>query len=634
MDIIKNINKSNNAIWTILPKLSISDLENIIKLSADSYYNTGISLVTDTIYDILVTRLETLNPTSKILKKTGSTIKGKKVKLPYWMGSMDKIKTEEKVLNNWLVNHTGPYLISDKLDGISCLIIVDTNIKLYTRGDGEYGQDITHLLKLINIKIPKIDMKVAIRGELIMSKQNFNKYSSIMANARNMVSGIVNSKPSSVNLTYAKDVDFIAYEIIDPNYIPLNQMTIMNKLGFNVVNYKVYNSINLEKLNTILKKNKSVSLYEIDGIIITNNVTYTRNKSGNPDYSFAFKGVTETCNTEVIDVLWKPAKDGHIIPRIHFKKVKLSGVDIEYTAGFNAKFINDNLIGPGAIITITRSGDTIPYITGIVTPAKKPALPKNLDYEWDDSEVNLVLTKPNNNADVIISRITKFVRDLGIENMSEGIVTKIYNAGYDTIPAIIQLTKDELVEIDGFQDTLAEKIINNMADKLKQLDLLTLMVASNSFGRGFGSRKIKPILNVYPDIVDLYTPHFSKKWIDAIIEIDGYDMITATKFIENLTDFQEFYNEIKKIISVKPYKKVTNSNQIFKDQIIVFTGFRNKDWIPIIEANGGKVSTSVSRNTTLLVYADGDEGSSKYLAGKKLGITMMTKQAFSTKYGL
>ena len=144
----------------------------------------------------------------------------------------------------------------------------------------------------------------------------------------------------------------------------------------------------------------------------------------------------------------------------------------------------------------------------------------------------------------------------------------------------------------------------------------------------------KKILEVYPDVVEEYNKKDKKKWIGKLIEIDGFDTISATKFIESLDEFQEFYNEIATIVTIKDYVVKGSTNGIFKDETIVFTGFRNKDWDTIIEINGGKKTNSVSKNTTLLVYADGEESSSKYLTAKKLGIQMMNKSVFQKKYGL
>lgn len=638
MNIIKKINKAKT-IWQILPDLSEEDLENVITVSADSYYNSDISLITDEVFDILIERLKQLNPKSPVFKQTGAPIKGKKVKLPYWMGSMDKIKSDEKVITNWLKNYEGPYLISDKLDGISCLLtMINGKINLYTRGDGTYGQNITHLLNLTNMSVDNLydltEEKIAIRGELIMTKDNFKKYANIMSNARNMVAGIVNSKKESVNEEYAANVDFVTYEVITPNVKPSDQMKYLKKWGLNVAYHDVYNDINLTILDDILRKCKKKSIYEIDGIIITDDNKHTRNLSKNPAYSFAYKGMTQSANVKVIEILWKPSKDGILVPKIHFEKVRLSQADLEYTTGFNAKFIVDNKIGPGAIITVVRSGDVIPYIMGVVKSAKKPALPEDYEYEWDDNNVNIVLQNADDDEIVIIQRLTKFVKNIGIDNLSEGIITKLVKEGYDTIPKIISLTVNDFLSLTGFKETLANKLYNNLQNALEKLDLLKLMTASNVFGRGFGKIRIEKILNNYSDIVDEYSKKTHNKWRNKLLDLEGFDKITVDNFLCALSLFQEFYAKVSEIVEINPYVNKVKKFGSFEGKTVVFTGFRNKDWEKIIETEGGKVSNSVSKNTTLLVYNVDGESSSKYKKAEKLGVETISEYNFFKKYNI
>lgn len=636
MDVIKKI-KNSKTIWQVLLELTENDLERAIITASDSYYNMGVSLISDEDYDILVDRLKQLNSKAPILQKTGAPIRGKKVKLPYYMGSMNKIKADDKLIDTWITEYKGPYVISDKLDGVSCLLTqFNGKITLYTRGDGTYGQDITHLLGMINISIDNLPRKnIAIRGELVITKEKFKKkYSDIMSNARNMVTGIVISKPKSINEKHAADVDFITYEVIDPRPKPSDQMKLLKEWGLNVVYYDIYKDIDLDILDNILQKRKKKSIYEIDGIIVTDNHKHPKNLTGNPSYSFAYKGMTQTANVKVINVLWKPSKDGILVPRIHFEKVRLSQADLEYTTGFNAKFIVDNKIGPEAIITVVRSGDVIPYIIGVVKTAKEPSLPKNYDYKWDKTGVNIVLKHAGQNETVIIQRLTKFMKYIGVENLSEGIVARLVKAGYDSIPKIMKLTVNDFLSLKGFKKTLATKLYNNLRICLDNLNILTLMVASNVFGRGFGERKIKKILDIYPNIITQYTKQTHNLWENRLVSLEGFDTITVNHFLDALPDFQEFYKKINKIVSIKPYIKKNKKTGRFKDITIVFTGFRNKDWEKIIEEEGGKISGSVSRNTSLLIYNDGEESSSKYQTAKKLGIKTIAKSEFAKKYNL
>jgi NAD-dependent DNA ligase len=641
MDIIDKI-KSVKKIWEIINDLSASEIEKVLSVAAEKYYDTYVSLITDEEYDSLKERLMEIKPNSKILKTIGTdNIHGKKVKLPYWMGSMDKIKTDEKELKRWLEKYPGPYQLTDKLDGISCLVVFKNDkMKLFTRGNGEYGKDVTHLLEYINFESKNINKlvsdknkkEITLRGELIMSKSNFKKYSKKMANARNMVGGIVNSKKESINKKYAKDVDLIIYEMIRPKGLsPSEQLNSLKNVSIGIVNEDIFEDINFKILTNYLEKRKNKSKYEIDGIIVTNDDVNERNDEGNPDYAFAFKGLTETAIVTVTNIEWNPGKDGHLIPVVFYDPIKLSQVVMKQTTGFNANFIVKNNIGVGAKIKIIRSNEVIPYIVSVVNPSKKVLMPEE-DYYWDKNKVNIILSNPDEDSRVIVKRLTKFVTNIGVENINDGIIKKLVDNGYTTIVDIIKLKVKDLLQIDGFQETLANKIIKNLKTQLSKLNVLKLMVASNCFKRGFGERKIKKILSVYPDICDEYLDKHYNKWYNKLIELNGFDDITVTSFLDNIGLFIKVYNKIKKIVNVKDYDAKVKKNGIFNGQKVVFTGFRMPSWKDMIEKEGGSVSGSVSKNTTLLVYKNGDESSAKFKNAVKLGIKTLSKSSFNKKY--
>ena len=85
----------------VASSFSINELEEIIEYSADKYYNTSTPVISDSLYDILIDFLKINNPKSKILKNIGAKVKSKKVKLDYWLGSMDKIKPSSNQLSIW-----------------------------------------------------------------------------------------------------------------------------------------------------------------------------------------------------------------------------------------------------------------------------------------------------------------------------------------------------------------------------------------------------------------------------------------------------------------------------------------------------------------------------------------------------
>jgi NAD-dependent DNA ligase len=626
----------------IIPDLSVSELEEIIIKAAEAYYNSPEPILTDEIYDLLIDRLTTLKPNSKVLKYTGAPIaKGKKVKLPYWLGSMDKVKADEDQIESWTEEYSGPYVISDKLDGISCLLTCTAGeIHMYTRGSGNIGQDITHLADISNTSIKtliktyqKNGESIAIRGELIMKPSKFRKYADLFSNPRNMVAGIVNSKIDKLDQEAARDVDLVTYEIIEPEMKPSRQMKRLKELGLNVVHYNIYKNIDVKILTDLLERRRIRSAYQIDGIIITDNHIHPRNTAGNPSYSFAFKGTTPTANVKVINVIWDKTKDGLLIPVIHYEPVHLGGVEMKRTLGFNARFIEDHMIGPGAIITIIRSGDVIPYILGVVKPAKKPELPIDIEYIWDKNHVNILLKDPNSDPKVIARRITKFLQTIGVEYMSEGIVRKLVNAGYDNIFKILKMKIEDYEEFEGFAHRMATKLYTEVQSKTQEVSLPTLMDASNAFGHGLGERMLKKVIVRYPDIVKDYNPDKRSLWESKLLKLDGYSNIMVAKFLDHLPEFQKFYAKIIKYMKVQAYKPPSiKKSGLFKNQVVVFTGFRNDTWQNYIEEQGGKVANSVSGNTTLLIYNDGEEGSSKYKKAQELGIKIISRSDFAKKY--
>jgi NAD-dependent DNA ligase len=175
-------------ILTFAASLKIEELEALILYLADKYHNTIKTIVSDEIYDTLVDILKQKNSNSAILKTVGTSNIRNKVKLDYWLGSMNKIRPNQdnNEFNSWINKYNPPYIISDKLDGISALLIYNNNtISMFTRGDGNCGTDISYLLRYISYipsyeKILKyctaynihgIKNLIDFRGELIMKKK-------------------------------------------------------------------------------------------------------------------------------------------------------------------------------------------------------------------------------------------------------------------------------------------------------------------------------------------------------------------------------------------------------------------------------------------------------------------------------
>ena len=611
------------------------DIINVLVEADKAFFNSGQPKLTDDIYDIIKDYIRKKYPKDAYLKRVGADVDNKVV-LPYYMGSQNKIKDSESEITKYKKKYPGPYLISDKLDGVSGMFVYEgDNVKLYTRGNGREGQDISHLHKYISgfPKIKKQD-KLAVRGEFIISKDNWDKLKKVddtLSNPRNTVSGAINSK--ILNKQLLKMIDFVAYTLVYPN-LP-NGLPALDKMKFNVVNNTVVDDIGLAFLSKNLeysRKNK----YVIDGIVISDiSKVYEIALGKNPEYSFAFKSIHTLEQIEVIvkEVEWNISKDKYMKPIVKFDEILLDDVKIKQATGFNAGYIEKNNIGPGSRIVIIRSGNVIPHIQSVLTTSAngKPSMPGELDkdYKWNDTHVDIIKIGEDRNADFDIKNIVYFMKTAEVDNMGPGNITKIYNAGFHNIKSILKIQKEDLLKIEGFKGKSADNILKSL-EKVKELDCLVLMDASNMLGRGFSYKKIKMITDVYPSILIDNAENREKSLkisIEDLMKVEGIAKISAKLFIENLPRFYEFYDSLGvkcKGIEEKVDKSVEKTeNANIKDKKFIFTGFRNKDYEKIIVENGGKVVTSISKSTHYLIVKNKTEKSGKIDKATELGVKIL-----------
>ena len=605
---------------------SLEELFSYIKKCNDYYFNNETSLISDSLYDTLKDILEERDPENKLLTEIGAPVNQNSVKMPYYMGSIDKIKTADSI-SKFHKKRNCDFVLSDKLDGTSALYIREQGVsKLYKRGDRINGRDISHLLKYMNL--PESE-NLVIRGELIISKSNYEKYSDKFSNARSMINGISGST-ININEDYLKLIDFVSFEILKPLMVPLKQFELLSTLGFKVPGTKIIpNNKLLENINDLpssflynyLTNRREASCYDIDGIIITQNIDYELITKGNPSYSVAFKANSFGKVTKIKNIEWNVSKHGVLIPKIEFDPIELGGSNVKHCSGFNGKHIIDNELGPNAIIRVVLSGEIIPYIVEIIENTE-PQMPS---CEYKQEGINLLPINLTNNIDLLVKRFTHFFKTLKIENMGEGIIRKLINANYNTLDSILNASKEDLLSIPGFKETLAQKIYNNIHNVIdKPIRAELLMVSSLCFGHGFGVRKMKIITDHYIHIHNMFD--LSK---EDILKLDGFEEKTTNKFMEGIPKFKQFmedhpYLKITKIRKILVKKQSQTQGKLNKEKF-VFTGFRDDDLVSKIESHGGTIQPSINKSTTILVVKDKEATSSKITKAKQMNIKVLTR---------
>ena len=620
----------------VLEALNEQTLNQIITYANDAYYNET-PVLNDNEYDIVREYLAKKAPASEALQEIGAPIQGKnKVNLPFEMASMDKIKPDTGALKNWTAKYTGPYVLSCKLDGVSGLYVCDQEgkYKLYTRGNGLVGQDVSHLIKVL--KLPTIQKGMAVRGEFILSKKTFSsKYKSEFANARNLVSGIINRKSADEK---ARDLDFVSYEVVMPPMKPSDQMRTLQESGFKTVLNKTVSELTNEFLSDLLLQWRKEYDYEIDGVIVTNDAIYER-QHGNPEHAFAFKMVIsdQVAEAKVVDVVWEASKDGYLKPRVRIEPIHLGGVNIEYATGFNGKFIEENKIGIGAVIMMVRSGDVIPYIQSVSVPAEKPKMP-SVPYIWNKTHVDVLLENPEDDETVQEKNVTAFFVSLGVDGLAKGNIKKLFKMGKNTVAKIIEMSVHDFEQVEGFKTKTAEKLFNGIKDKIAQATLLDIMVASGKLGRGLGERKLKPILDKYPDI--LISPHSADQKESMLQEVQGIGKENAREFVKNILTFLEFVEEChleNKIREPTPevrtaVQTTSISGHALCGKKIVMTKIRDKDIIDFLAKAGATLEDNMKKDTMVLIVKSKEDVSNKTEYATKNGIPMMTPDEFKQTY--
>ena len=612
---------------SFLQTLNENQLTSMLNL-ANVLYRNSQPIMTDNQFDILQDFITDKYPANKDARQIGAPVERNKATLPYFMGSMDKIKPDTAALTNWCAKYKGPYVLSCKLDGVSGLYTTEgATPKLYTRGDGKVGQDISHLIP--HLRLPKTK-GIVIRGEFIIPKQIFEtKYKATFANPRNMVSGIVNHKTITASVA---DLHFVAYEVIKPDRKPSEQFAFLSTLDVEVVLHKFETTLTNDLLSQTLVDWRQNYSYEIDGVIVVDDAKYDR-KIGNPDYAFAFKMVLsdQIAEAKVVDVIWTPSKDGYLKPRVQIEPINLGGVKIEYATGFNGAFIHDNKVGIGSIIELIRSGDVIPHIRKVTVQAEKGKMP-TVPFKWNDTHVDIMLENIDSDETVREKNIAGFFKGIQVDGLGAGNIARIIQAGYDTVPKIIKMTEANLLGVEGFQKKTAAKLYNGIKEKIAAAPLITIMSASNVFGRGFSEKRLELIMEAHPDI--LISEDTPAQKVARIAAIKGMATKSAEAFVERIPHFLEFIVAagIDSKLAVSNKKKTVDESHPLFGKSIVMTGFRDSELQEKLKNVGAKLGSSVSKNTFAVLVKDIDEDTGKAADARKLGIPLMTPDGFTAKY--
>lgn len=575
-----------------------------------AYRNGAPLLMTDDEYDAGMDELASKSPQHPLLKQVRAAPEGgKTVKMPYYLGSLDKAKTEEELLK-WTKKSGSLFVVSEKLDGISGLWN-PAESKLYLSGDDNMGLDVSAWLNHMSLSPTASVQKpnVWIRGELIMPRALVPPGKL----GRSIINGIFHHKvPNPVE---AAKVRFVAYEIIglDPAMTTMGQFEVLGQWSM-WLPWSIYvkDELSASGLTQLLTERRLKSEYDMDGLVIKmNQPIVPRIVKGNPKDAVAWKPPNgESKLTKVVRVEWNASATGKLIPRVEIEPIHLGGSTITFVTGVNARRIVDWKIGPTASVIIRKGGDVIPLIESVEVPATV-VYPQDGSWEWDGPEATAVHIKQKvADSDTLVAQYMKMVNHLEWPNIGPAVMKSVIGAGYTTIPLLRGASEDALKKLLGpVKGSNLFRIVQGEGwQKASEVDLF---MASPLRPDGIGKTRLEVLLSVEPDVTKWTSP--------GLVKPAGWSLEALREF-QRLWALYEAFR--KKEWSFLPYPVLTrvpvtpiNDHTIGIKGTVVFSGFRDAALEASLGQRGYKISDNVKSDTKAVLISD-KENPQTYKSGK------------------
>ncbi len=607
--------------------MNIEELVSLLERASDSYYNGGDSVLGDEEFDRLKEELAERAPNHPFLTRVGAPVKENSVTLPVFMPSLDKVKPGNRAFASYAqksnLSETKGWVLSEKLDGISALWIPATK-KLYLRGDGVTGQDVSQFVSLGIQGLVKPKENVMIRGELVLKKSDVP----VDTIGRSWVNGQLHQKtPSRDNVS---KIRFVAYEVFT-SMTRAKQFSWLAEQGFEVPWYKVVLQINEEILSKNLVDRRTNGPYEIDGIVIgQNKVPDPTPTLKNPSDMVAFKMVMEDqcAETTLKAVHWNVSNQKFLIPRLEIEPVRIGGATIQYLTGHSARFLIEKKLAVGAKIRIRRSGDVIPCLDAVLVESSRKVLddfPKEGTYEWiGNAHIQL---KESNSSELSESRLQHFVKTLELDGIGPGQVKKLVE---ENIKTPLQLCQTSEVALQGILGKkTGHSCFTQLQTKLPSLNEMTLMIASSCMPRGIGERKLEPLFKAEAD---------PRKWATYFSiprEIEGWSDDALMTFAKGYSTYETWR---QKEFTILPYPIQTKAAtpSVAQKGVFCCTGFRDSNLERMAAEKGWEASVTLTKKVQALLILDSEspetaEGT-KVEKARSSGIPIYRKTDFVKKY--
>lgn len=651
------------------PKKRIESLKEQLKYHNHQYYVLDHPTISDIEYDALMQELidlENDNPeyltSDSPSQRVGGEVLDKFTKVEHTLPMLslsnafneDDLKKFDNRIRKAQPNIT--YVVEAKIDGLAASLIYENGqlIRGATRGNGTIGEDITHNIKTIKSIPLSLNKAISleVRGEVFISKESFAKLNDQrrsqglepFKNPRNAAAGTMRQLDSKV--AAERDLDMFIYSITEKDEDAVNThfevLNHLKELGFKINNeVRKYETINdvIVRVKTLEEMRQDLP-YDIDGVVVKVNERKYYEEIGytakSPKWAIAYKFKAEEVITKVNDIFFQVGRTGQITPVASLEPVDVQGSTVSRATLHNEDYLKEKDIRLHDDVIIKKAGDIIPEVVSVIKenrddssqpfefikscpvcggPIERKGSEADHYCENDDC--------PAKNMEGLIHFSSRGA--MNIEGLGERIIELFYNEGYlKTIPDIYRLheRRDKLIVRAGFGVKSIDKLLSNI-EKSKDNSLEKLV-----FGLGirFVGSKVSKVLAMHfktlSDMMDASETEF--KAVDEIGDKIAASLVTYF----NDEDNKSLIQELADLGINMTYDGPEKQTGVFDGKTFVITGklpnlTRNEAKL-IIEKQGGKVTSSVSKNTDYLLA--GEDAGSKYDKAEKLSVRIIDEE--------
>ena len=655
-------------------KRRIDELRELLAHHSYLYYVEDAPQISDYEYDKLFYELVALeekypefdSPTSPTKRVGGKALdKFEKVTHAVRMGSLSDVFSYDEVRDfvaktNEKLGKATVFSVEPKIDGLSVSLVYENGSFSLgsTRGDGTVGENVSENLKTVRtipMKTKDALPHLEVRGEVYMPREAFAALNEkreaegeqLFANPRNAAAGSLRQLDSKV--TASRRLDIFVFNVQAAEGIEfsshIESLEYLKSQGFHIID-GIRRASSAEEIISAIEEIGAArdSLpYDIDGVVIKADSLAERRILGEnistPKWAIAYKFPPEQKQTKLTDIIIQVGRTGVLTPNARLEPVRLAGTVVSRATLHNIDFIRERDIRIGDTVTLQKAGDIIPEIicvdkskrNGSEVPYEMPTLcPSCGEPVIRDDEAATRCTNASCPAQ-LERHITHFAsRDaMNIDGMGPAVVRLLIASGLiHDVADIYSLSAGEIEGLDRMGKKSAENLIAAI-ERSKSAGLDKLIYALGI--RQVGEKAAKSLAEAFPDIELLFSA--SEEQISAIYDFGDISAHYIVNFFSH-PQTRVLVDELKSR-GVKTTYEVQKRGNIFEGMTFVLTGtlptMKRDEASRLIEENGGKVSSSVSAKTSMVLA--GEDAGSKLTKAQSLGVRIISEEELLAMLG-